>query len=78
MVRLRSNRYDGRALLQIAGTKSVLGEENEATEYMNRFLALAPDATATEIGSKGNLKYYEDREVPKRYFAALRSAGLPE
>jgi hypothetical protein len=44
---------------------------------MNRFLALVPDATATEIGSRGNLKYYEDRQVPKRYFDALRSAGLP-
>jgi hypothetical protein len=44
---------------------------------MNRFLALVPDATATEIGCRGNLKYYEDRQVPKRYFDALRSAGLP-
>ena len=75
---LRSNRYDGRALLQMAGTKSALGEENEATEYMNRFLALAPGATATEIGSRGNLKYYEDREVPKRYLGVLMRAGLPE
>jgi len=84
---LRSDRYNGRARLQMIINYSEEGKEKEAKEHMDQYLGYLPESllpeslaylrSATVMGNIGSLSFYPDR-ISERYTAALLRAGMPE
>jgi tetratricopeptide (TPR) repeat protein len=64
-----------RACVRLAGLNAVLGNDNEAREYVSKALGIKPELTVQ--GWKKFL-YYRNPENLERELSWLRQAGLPE
>jgi len=59
----------------VAASLALLGRPGEARNAMRALLAIAPDATMSQLRK---ITPYRDAEFVERYHRALREAGMPE
>jgi hypothetical protein len=59
----------------VAASLALLGRAEEARNATRALLAIAPDATMSQLRE---ITPYRDAEFVERYHRALREAGMPE